>query len=97
MILEVARVSTNRPKLPRLSETRRNIKDLTKQSGSIGNKLVKTGGALIAFPEPITGVVGVPILITGAAIRRKSSANLKEVHDKVKETLTSLASESFYF
>ena len=96
-LIEVARLVSSRPKIPSVKETKQGVRDLTREQGSSGKKMVKAGTVLLAFPEPITGIAGVPILLVGAALQKRCSANLKDIYRERNKLITSLASESFYF
>jgi hypothetical protein len=45
--------------------------------GGMASKLKKAGVTLIALPDPITGAVGVPVLVAGFALERIGNRELK--------------------
>ena len=54
---------------------KRQFRDLTKPP-SLGGGMKKAGIALIAFPDPITGVPGVALLASSLVMRGREPANL---------------------
>ncbi len=87
---------SNRPVLSEMRKTRQELHGLLREQWSGPKKMIKAGSLLVALPDPVTGMIGVPLLLAGIALRSRSSSNLKEVYRKGNEILTSLASLSSY-
>lgn len=58
----------------------------------VASKLKKAGVTLIAMPDPVTGVIGVPVLAAGVAIERmgKRDLSIPEVASELSRTLKEL-------
>lgn len=89
---EVTNMVASRPRSLGLGETNKILNDLVKERGNSGKKMMKIGTALIIMPDPITGAIGVPLLVAGKMIDNRQSLNLKNVYEEVDRTLSSLSS-----
>ncbi|MDG6996018.1 MAG: hypothetical protein JRN52_08845 [Nitrososphaerota archaeon] len=92
LIKEATNLISSRPKTPSLEKTNESLIGITKERGNSGSKLMKVGTAMIIMPDPVTGAIGVPVLVAGKMISNRRASNLKNVYEEVNSTLTSLAS-----
>ena len=92
LIKEATNLISSRPKPPSLEKTNESLIEITKERGNSGSKLMKVGTAMIIMPDPVTGAIGVPVLVAGKMISNRRASNLKNVYEEVNSTLTSLAS-----
>ncbi len=70
------------------------VKTMSRQDSKSGmaSRLKKAGVTLIALPDPVTGVVGVPVLAAGFALDKLGNHELKipEVTSNLAKTLRDL-------
>ncbi|MDA4130144.1 MAG: hypothetical protein OK457_05200 [Thaumarchaeota archaeon] len=92
LIKESAGLVSKRQPLPSFKETNAGLNDLVKKRSDNGKKLIALGTALIIMPDPITGAVGVPLLIGGKMMQRRQSSNIKNIYEEMRSTLNSLSS-----
>lgn len=74
---------------PDMKSTRDAIRSL-KGNSSVGKKVLSAGLILtLAFPDPFTDIMGIPMIALGALLTRRSTLGVKDVRD----TLSSLIRE----
>lgn len=59
---------------------------------SLAGAMKKTGVALIAFPDPISGVPGVALLASSYVLKRREPAGLKHLASETADVLRTLQS-----
>jgi hypothetical protein len=87
LIMEAAGLLASREPPPNFSETNKLLREIIRERGDPGKKLMKLGTALIIFPDPITGAAGVPMLIIGKALSSNRGANVSEIYDELRKSL----------
>ena len=85
-------MAASRPRSLEMDETNKCLKDLVKERGNSGKSLMKIGTALIIMPDPVTGAIGVPMLVAGKMIQNRQAANLKDVYNELNSMLSTLSS-----
>ena len=73
--------------------TTREFNKLTKP-GSLSGTMKKAGIALIAAPDPITGVGGVALLATSLAMKKKEPTTLSNLAEETRRVLREMQSLS---
>jgi len=75
-----------------LKETKSVVCDLLKSRENHGDKLTKTGVALIVCPDPMTSIAGLPLLAAGVILRSRQSIAVKDVFSNLNQEMKSLSS-----
>lgn len=96
LVKDAANLLSTRPNPPNLAEANKVIKNIVRERGNTGKKMLKLGAALILIPDPITGAAGVPILVAGSLLHARQGANVKEVYNELRETIESISKASFH-
>lgn len=92
LIKEATSLLSSRPRVPNIGNANECMKDLIKEQGNSGKNLVRVGTAMIILPDPITGAIGVPLLVAGKVLQSRQSVNLKGVYEELNNSLESLSS-----
>lgn len=69
-----------------MNQVKARVKDITKES-NLHSKLKKTGIALLATPEPITGVPGIALLIASHIAKKRESASLRTLSFEARKII----------
>ena len=69
----------------------RNVEGLTKPK-SPSSTMKKAGVALIAAPDPVTGVAGVALLATSFAMKNKEPAKIGDIAEETRKLLREIQS-----
>lgn len=69
----------------------RHVERLTKPK-SPGKTMKKAGVALIAAPDPVTGVAGVALVASSVALRKKDPASLGTIAQETRKILREIQS-----
>ncbi|MDG6914083.1 MAG: hypothetical protein JRN44_01525 [Nitrososphaerota archaeon] len=69
----------------------RQVEGLTKPK-SPSSSMKKAGVALIAAPEPVTGVAGVALLATSFALKNKEPAKIADIAEETRKMLREIQS-----
>ena len=62
--------------------------------GSMAGTMKKAGIALIATPDPITGIIGVPLLASSYIMKRKEPLSLTHLAEETRKVMRDLQSLS---
>ena len=92
LINVAAGIISSRMPLPKLSETNKLVREIIKERSDPGKKMLKIGTALLIMPEPITGVVAVPMLILGKALSSNRGANVSGIYEELRKSLKVISS-----
>lgn len=69
----------------------RHVENLTKPK-SPGGTMKKAGIALIAAPDPVTGVAGVALVASAVALRKREPASLKNLAQETRKIMREMQS-----
>ena len=92
LINDAARMVSSRVPPPRLSETNKLVREIIKERGDPGKKMLKLGTALLIMPDPVTGVAAVPFLILGKVLSSNRGTNVREVNEELRKSLKEISS-----